>query len=112
MTIQEIQTLVQQAPGSIYTREDVISLLNRITFPEPSKVTVGKGDLEALCEIVRNELENIDSHISKDFNTDSYGDSVTIECEVTVDLDDLLSDIREGLEGFLTSLEELESEEK
>lgn len=112
MTIQEIQTLVQQAPGSIYTREDVISLLNRITFPEPSKVAVDKGDLEALCEIVRNELENIDSYISKDFNTDSYGDSVTIECEVTVDVDDLLSDIRGGMEGFLTSLEELESEEK
>ena len=34
MTIQEIQTLVQQAPGSMYTREDVISLLNRITFPD------------------------------------------------------------------------------
>jgi len=85
MTIQEIQTLVQQAPGSMYTREDVISLLNRITFPEAKPQ--GEVNIDHLIEILEESMENLaarrlDAYLDKTFDTSSdYGDSLTIECE-------------------------------
>jgi hypothetical protein len=105
MTIQEIQNQVQQAPGSIYTREDVISLLNRITFPEAKPQ--GEVNIDHLIEILEESMENLanrrmSSYLEKDFNTDSYGDSLTVECEVTLDTSsfvrDAVEEVREDIE--------------
>ena len=106
MTIQEIQTLVQQAPGSIYTREDVISLLNRITFPEVEPQD--KVDIDKLIEILEESMENLaarrlDAYLDKTFDTSSdYGGSLTIECEVTLDtgsfVRDAVEEVREDIE--------------
>lgn len=106
MTIQEIQTLVQQAPGSMYTREDVISLLNRITFPEAKPQ--GKVDIDHLIEILEESMGDLanrrmDSYLGKIFDTyDDYGSSVTIECNVTLDagsfVRDAIEEAREDIE--------------
>ena len=108
MTIQEIQTLVQQAPGSIYTREDVISLLNRITFPEAKPQ--GEVNIDHLIEILEESMENLagrrlDAYLAKDFDTSSnYGDSLTIECEVTLDTS---SFVRDAVEESREEIEKL-----
>lgn len=106
MTIQEIQTLVQQAPGSIYTREDVISLLNRITFPEAKPQ--GEVNIDHLIEILEESMGDLanrrmDSYLGKIFDTyDDYGSSVTIECNVTLDagsfVRDAIEEAREDIE--------------
>lgn len=106
MTIREIQTLVQQAPGSIYTREDVISLLNRITFPEAKPQ--GEVNIDHLIEILEESMDNLanrrmDSYLDKIFDTcDDYGTSVTIECNVTLDagsfVRDAIEEAREDIE--------------
>ena len=120
MTIQEIQTLVQQAPGSMYTREDVISLLNRITFPEAKPQ--GEINIDHLIEILEESMENLagrrlDAYLAKDFDTSSnYGDSLTIECEVTLDtssfvrdaVEEAREDIEKLFEGPSTDIVELE----
>ena len=108
MTIQEIQTLVQQAPGSMYTREDVISLLNRITFPEAKPQ--GEVNIDHLIEILEESMENLaarrlDAYLDKTFDTSSdYGDSLTIECEVTLDTS---SFVRDAVEESREEIEKL-----
>ena len=108
MTIQEIQTLVQQAPGSMYTREDVISLLNRITFPEVKPQ--GKVDIDKLIEILEEGMDDLaarrlDAYLDKTFDTSSdYGDSLTIECEVTMDTS---SFVRDAIEEAREDIEKL-----
>lgn len=119
MTIQEIQNLVQQAPGSIYTREDVISLLGRITPPEAPKQ--GKVEIEKLIEILEESMENLanrrmDSYLDKTFDTSNdYGDSITIECEVTLDagsfVRDAVEEVREDIEKLFEGPSEEPSEE-
>ena len=106
MTIQEIQTLVQQAPGSIYTREDVISLLNRITFPEAKPQ--GEVNIDHLIEILEESMDNLagrrlDFYLDRTFDTSiDHGSSITIECEVTMDtssfLRDAIEEVREDIE--------------
>ena len=108
MTIQEIQTLVQQAPGSMYTREDVISLLNRITFPEVKPQ--GGVNIDHLIEILEESMDNLanrrmDSYLDKIFDTcDDYGTSVTIECNVTMDTS---SFVRDAIEEAREDIEKL-----
>jgi hypothetical protein len=108
MTIQEIQTLVQQAPGSMYTREDVISLLNRITFPEAKPQ--GEVDVDQLIKILEKSMDSLanrrlDSYLDKSFDTcDDYGTSVTIECNVTLDVD---SFVRDAIEEAREDIEKL-----
>ena len=118
MTIQEIQTLVQQAPGSMYTREDVISLLNRITFPEAKPQ--GEVNIDHLIEILEESMDNLaarrlDAYLDKTFDTSSdYGDSLTIECEVTLDagsfvrdaVEEAREDIEKLFEGPSSDIEE------
>jgi len=107
MTIREIQTLVQQAPGSIYTREDVISLLNRITFPEAKPQ--GEVNIDHLIEILEESMDNLnrrmDSYLDKNFDTSNdYGGSITIECEVTMDTS---SFVRDAIEEAREDIEKL-----
>ena len=95
MTIQEIQTLVQQAPGSMYTREDVISLLNRITFPEAKPQ--GEVNIDHLIEILEESMDNLagrrlDVYLNKTFDTNDYGDSLNVDCEVTMDTSSFVKD--------------------
>ena len=108
MTIQEIQTLVQQAPGSMYTREDVISLLNRITFPEAKPQ--GKVDIDKLIEILEEGMDDLanrrlDSYLDRTFDTSiDHGTSITIECEVTMDTS---SFVRDAIEEAREDIEKL-----
>ena len=69
-SIQETVASVQNAPSSIFTKEDVISLLNKITIPEASEqVATGltKDQIEELCKkVVAQVKENADNLDSSD----------------------------------------------
>lgn len=108
MTIEQATTAVQESIGSMYTREDVISLLSKITFPEVKPQ--GKVDIDKLIEILEESMDNLanrrmDSYLDKIFDTcDDYGTSVTIECNVTMDTS---SFVRDAIEEVKEDIEEL-----
>ena len=118
MTIEQATTAVQESIGSMYTREDVISLLSKITFPEAKPE--GRVDLDKLIEILEESMENLaarrlDAYLDKTFDTSSdYGDSLTIECEVTLDtrsfvrdaVEEAREDIEKLFEGPSSDIEE------
>jgi hypothetical protein len=109
MTIEQATTAVQESIGSMYTREDVISLLSKITFPGVKPE--GRVDLDKLIEILEESMDTlanrrIDSYLEKIFDTcDDYGTSVTIECNVTLDtgsfVRDAIEEAREDIEKLL-----------
>jgi len=58
MTIAETVASVQNAPGSMYTREDVISLLNRIEVP----LTSSSLDEEQVRELIKKVIKTIEDN--------------------------------------------------
>ena len=61
MTQQELIKLVQDAPGSMYTREDVINLLNKVEVQAPAtEVTISEKVMEKIIEEVVDVLERMD----------------------------------------------------
>lgn len=120
MTIEQATTAVRESIGSMYTREDVISLLSKITFPEAKPQ--GKVDIDKLIEILEEGMDDLanrrmDSYLDKIFDTcDDYGTSVTIECNVTMDtssfvrdaIEEAREDIEKLFEGPSSDIVELE----
>ena len=108
MTIEQATAAVRESIGSMYTREDVISLLSKITFPEAKPQ--GKVDIDHLIEILEESMDNLanrrlDVYLDKTFDTSNdYGGSITIECEVTMDVD---SFVRDAIEEAREDIEKL-----
>ena len=97
MTPTELIKLVQDAPGSMYTREDVINLLNKVEAPNAtiSDEVMGKIIGEVMDVL---ELTNWDDLVQKEFSCDTYGSEATITCEVTIDIDNVVDDVKRALE--------------
>jgi hypothetical protein len=126
-TIQETVASVQNAPGSIYTREDVISLLNKIQVTESvtKMCPLTQFQIESLCDTItdaiRENAEGLDSDcIDKDsaeftlnysncIELDSVGfDSGNIADTVVSGIGELIED---WFEKAFPESEEDESEE-
>ena len=101
MTPTELIKLVQDAPGSMYTREDVINLLNKVEAPT-ANATISDEVMEQIIEEVVDVLEGVhwDDLVQKEFSCDSYGSEATITCEVTIDIDDVVNDVRRALKDL------------
>ena len=109
MTIEQATTAVQESIGSMYTREDVISLLSKLTLPEAKPQ--GEVDIDKLIDILEDSMDTLaarrlDYYLEKTFDTnDDYGGSLTIECEVTLDtgsfVRDAIEEAREDIEKLL-----------
>jgi len=101
MTPTELIKLVQDAPGSMYTREDVINLLNKVEVPA-TNATISDEVMEQIIEEVVDVLEGVhwDDLVQKEFSCDSYGSEATITCEVTIDIDNVVDDVRRALKDL------------
>ena len=97
MTPTELIKLVQDAPGSLYTREDVINLLNRVEAP--ALTPLSEKAMELIIEEVSSVLDNLywEDVVEKEFSCDTYGSEATISCEVTVDVSDVVSRVEKAL---------------
>ena len=121
-SIQETVASVQNAPGSIYTREDVISLLNKISMPEPSEQVANgltRDQIEELCRRVvaqvKENAENLDSDcIDKDSAEMSMSYNNTVELDsVEFDTDTIARDVVNGIGDVIEEyFEELNKEDE
>lgn len=100
MTPTELIKLVQDAPGSMYTREDVINLLNKVQTA--TNATISDEVMEQIIEEVVDVLEGVhwDDLVQKEFSCDSYGSEATITCEVTIDIDNVVDDVKRALKDL------------
>jgi hypothetical protein len=120
MTIEQTVAAVQNAPGSMYTREDVISLLGRIEAPKSS--SLGQHQIYQLCELIcsqiKDNVENLDTDDVCDIDSaefELHGNEISL-CSVDVytrGIRDVVVDgIGDVIEGFFEELEEKEEEQE
>jgi len=100
MTPTELIKLVQDAPGSLYTREDVINLLNRVEAP--ASTPLSEKAMELIIEEVSSVLDNLywEDVVEKEYQCDTYGSEATINCEVTIDVSDVTSKVEKALKDL------------
>ena len=115
-TIQEAVASVQNAPGSMYTREDVISLLNRI------KVEKGSGPTDRqIKDLVERIVETVNDNASS-LSTDDVLDTYSAEFElngneislssVDIDCSKIADEVTDGIESVIEEFfEELNKED-
>ena len=105
--LQDTVASVQNAPSSIFTKEDVLNLLNGIEFPKQVSVNpLTQFQIESLCEkitqAVKENAENLDnSCIDRDSAELSMGYSNTVE------LDSVEFDTREVADQVVSGIAEV-----
>ena len=122
-SIQETVASVQNAPGSMYTREDVISLLNKIEVTESvTKINpLTQFQIESLCDkitdAIRENAENLDSDcVDKDSAEFSMNYNNCVELDsVGFDSDSVADAVVDGIgdvieEWFKKAFPETEEE--
>jgi hypothetical protein len=109
-TIQETVASVQNAPGSMYTREDVISLLNKIEVTESVTKICPLTDfqiqslIKTIHEAIGDNADNIDNDcIDKDSAefTLNYNNCVELD-SVGFDSDNIVDTITSGIDVVIT----------
>jgi hypothetical protein len=116
MTIAETVASVQNAPGSMYTREDVISLLNRIEMPSAPGSLDEKQIRELINKVVKT-IEDNGSNLDSDcIDTGSAEFSLNYNevCldSVDFDTDAITSTLTDGLADAIEEFfEELKKED-
>lgn len=116
MTIEQAVAAVEIAPGSMYTREDVISLLWKIETKGGSLTQDQIAHLcELICEQVKSNAENLDTEDVCDTDSAEFelnGNEISL-CSVDVYVrgirDAVVEGIGEVVEGFFEELEEQET---
>ena len=110
MTKEEALTKVAQGVGSIYSKEDVVNLINSIE-ENAGKATITDSLIETISDAVANSINNSGRDVIDDFEVDidqSYGGN---SFEVTIsDIDFNETRIAEIVAEVLS--EELETEEE
>jgi hypothetical protein len=120
MTIEQTVAAVQNAPGSMYTREDVISLLGRIEAPKSSSLE--QHQIHQLCELIcsqiKDNVENLDTQDvcdtdSAEFELNGNEISLSSISIYTRGIRDVVVDgIGDVIEEFFEELENEEEEEQ
>lgn len=116
MTKDEALAKVAQGVGSIYSKEDVVNLIESITVIPTASIT---DELkERIADAVADELNYDNMSLIEDFEVDiqqNYGSGTTFEVEVTdVSLKhyEVREIVSEVLDANLNTDEEEESEEE
>ena len=113
MTKDEALAKVAQGVGSIYSKEDVVNLIESITIIETASITEELKD--RIADAVADELTYDNMDLIEDFEVDiqqNYGSGTTFEVEVTdvslehYKLREIVSDV---LDANLDTEEEEES---
>jgi len=84
MTKDEALAKVAQGVGSIYSKEDVVNLIESITIIETASITEELKD--RIADAVADELNYDNMSLIEDFEVDiqqNYGSGTTFEVEVT-----------------------------
>ena len=116
MTKDEALAKVAQGVGSIYSKEDVVNLIESITIIETASITEELKD--RIADAVADELNYDNMSLIEDFEVDiqqNYGSGTTFEVEVTdVSLKhfEVREIVSEVLDANLNTDEEEESEEE
>ncbi len=116
MTKDEALAKVAQGVGSIYSKEDVVNLINSITIIETASITEDLKDqiAEAVAYELRDDNNGIIGEAEFDISQNGYGGSSFDVDLIDVELDECrVADIvREVLDANLDSDEEEEAEEE
>jgi hypothetical protein len=105
--LQDTVASVQNAPSSIFTKEDVLNLLNGIEFPKQVSINpLTQFQIESLCEkiteVVKDNAENLDNDcIDRDTAELSMGYNNTVE------LDSVEFDTREVADQVVRGIAEV-----
>jgi hypothetical protein len=114
-TIQQAVASVQNAPSSIFTREDVINLLNGISAPKGG-IQIDRQIIKDLCEeildTVKDNARSLDSSEVCDLSTAEFSlnynelslDSVDIDTDQIAE--NVVNGIYDTIEEFFETLEE------
>lgn len=122
MTIEQTVAAVKNAPGSMYTREDVISLLSRIETTTTKGITMDRQTTKDLCEAileaVKDNARNLDAGDVCDLGTAEFSlnyNEVQLD-SVDIDTDSIAENVVNGIydviEEFFENLEEESVEEE
>jgi len=119
MTIEQTVAAVKNAPGSMYTREDVISLLSRIETTTAKGITMDRQTTKDLCEAileaVKDNARNLDSSEVCDLGTAEFSlnyNELSLD-SVDIDTDSIAENVVNGIYDVIeTFFEELEEEEE
>ena len=116
MTKDEALAKVAQGVGSIYSKEDVVNLINSITIIETASITEDLKDqiAEAVAYELRDDNNGSIGEAEFDISQNGYGGSSFDVELIDVELDECrVADIvREVLDANLDSDEEEEAEEE
>ncbi len=116
MTKDEALAKVAQGVGSIYSKEDVVNLINSITIIETASITEALKDqiAEAVAYELRDDNRDIIGEAEFDISQSGYGgSSFDVElCDVELDEYRVAVVVRDVLDANLDSNEEEEVEEE
>lgn len=101
--IQQAITAVGSSASSIFTREDVIKLLNNIDLESAAAPSPEKFDVDELVDRVQTLIENYDTSDMVNYEdvelSISYDHRIEID-NVNVDLDDLNTEVSAAIYEF------------
>lgn len=103
MKKQDLINSVKNAPGSIFTKDDVIGIINSLTQDDK------KTDILDLIEMTITRVLNNNDYV--DYNNVEYGIDYDNRIEVTnieIDKDSLIRDILSELDDEFVKVEETE----
>ena len=116
ITKDEALAKVAQGVGSIYSKEDVVKLIESITVIPTASIT--EELKERIADAIADEFSYDNTNLIEDFEVDiqqNYGNGSTFEVEVTdiglkhYEVREIVSEV---LDANLDTLEEEESEEE
>jgi len=98
MNKQEAITKVQSSISSIFTKEDVVSIINQIEEGKNS----GKPNLDQIKKFLDEAIGNInfDDFVTIEKDVDDYDNSVSISLSTSVDESDLYSHFSREADNF------------
>ena len=122
-TIEQTVAAVKNAPGSMYTREDVISLLEKIEIEQASEAKVGKLTTQQVSDLCKKVIDQINEN-ADNLSTNDVVDLDSAEFELngneinlySVDIDtnqiadSVVDGIGDVIEEFFEELNEEDEE--
>lgn len=117
-TIEQTVAAVKNAPGSMYTKEDVISLLEKLEAPETEAVVLTSQQVSDLCKKIIDQInDNADNLSTEDavdlHSAEFYLNGNEIELDsISVNTDQIAESVVYGIGDVIVEFfEELNGDE-
>ena len=114
MTLQDAKNKLENNFGSIYSKQDVLELLNTLEFPK-AEITITVDDLEELKNKISKSINNIDVSDIVDFNSAEfsigYNNQLTLE-DIEIDNSYIETAINDQLDLFIEQFQSNETDEQ